>query len=203
LPNFESRSYSKLTVTRPLSTGGRSYQRHPTAVERARPRVRARQPTKGGVIATIEETIDVEVPVSTAYNQWTQFEEFPEFMEGVESVQQVDDTHLLWTAEIGGKREEWRAEITEQHPDHRVAWRSTDGPTNAGVVTFHRLDDATTRVSVQMDWEPEGAVESAGAALGADSRRVQGDLKRFKEFVERRGAETGAWRGNVDEPGSR
>jgi uncharacterized membrane protein len=154
-------------------------------------------------MATIEETIDVEVPVSTAYNQWTQFEEFPEFMEGVESVQQVDDTHLLWTAEIGGKREEWRAEITEQHPDHRVAWRSTDGPTNAGVVTFHRLDDATTRVSVQMDWEPEGAVESAGAALGADSRRVQGDLKRFKEFDERRGAETGAWRGNVDEPGSR
>ena len=148
-------------------------------------------------MARIEESIDVEVPVAVAYNQWTQFEEFPQFMEGVESVQQVDDTHLLWTAEIGGTREEWRAEITEQHPDERVAWHATEGRKNAGVVTFHRIDDATTRVMVQMDWEPEGAVESIGAASGADNRRVQGDLKRFKQLIESRGRESGAWRGEV------
>jgi uncharacterized membrane protein len=149
-------------------------------------------------MATIEESIEVEVPVRTAYDQWTQFEEFPQFMEGIESVQQIDDTHILWTAEIGGKREEWRAEITEQHPDHRIAWRSTEGRQNGGVVTFHRIADGTTRIMVQMDWEPEGALETAGAAVGADSRRVQGDLKRFKELIERRGAPTGAWRGEVE-----
>ena len=150
-------------------------------------------------MATVEESIEVEVPVTTAYNQWTQFEEFPQFMEGIESVQQIDDTHLLWTAEIGGKREEWRAEITEQHPDHRIAWRSTEGRQNGGVVTFHRIDDRTTRIMVQMEWEPEGALETAGAAVGADNRRVQGDLKRFKELIERRGTPTGAWRGEVEE----
>jgi uncharacterized membrane protein len=150
-------------------------------------------------MATVEESIEVEVPVTTAYNQWTQFEEFPQFMEGIESVQQIDDTHLLWTAEIGGKREEWRAEITEQHPDHRIAWRSTEGRPNGGVVTFHRIDDGTTRIMVQMEWEPEGALETAGAAVGADNRRVQGDLKRFKEMIERRGTPTGAWRGEVEE----
>ena len=149
-------------------------------------------------MATIEESIDVNVPVSTAYNQWTQFEEFPQFMEGVESVQQIDDTHLLWTAEIGGTQEEWRAEISEQTPDQRIAWHATEGKTNAGVVTFHRIDDNTTRVMLQMDWEPEGMKESAGAALGMDDRRVKGDLERFKELVERRGTETGAWRGEVE-----
>jgi uncharacterized membrane protein len=148
-------------------------------------------------MARIEESIEVNVPISTAYNQWTQFEEFPQFMEGIESVQQIDDTHLLWTASIGGKKEEWRAEITEQHPDHRVAWKATEGRQNAGVVSFHELDEGTTRVMVQMDWEPEGAVESIGAAGGADSRRVQGDLKRFKELIESRAHETGAWRGEV------
>jgi uncharacterized membrane protein len=159
--------------------------------------------TKEERMAHIEESIEVEVPVAVAYNQWTQFEEFPEFMEGVESVQQIDDTHLLWTAEVGGVREEWRAEITEQHPDHRVAWRSTEGRTNAGVVTFHRIDDGTTRVMVQMDWEPDGAKESVGAAVGADSRRVKGDLERFKELIERRGTPTGAWRGDVENAGER
>ncbi len=149
-------------------------------------------------MATIEESIEVNAPLSTVYNQWTQFEEFPEFMEGIESVQQIDDTHLLWTAEIGGQREEWRAEISEQKPDERVAWHATEGRTNAGVVTFHRIDDATTRVMLQMDWEPEGMKESAGAALGMDDRRVKGDLERFKELVERRGTETGAWRGEVE-----
>ena len=154
-------------------------------------------------MASIEEHIDVEVPVSTAYNQWTQFEEFPEFMGGIESVQQIDDTHLLWTAEIGGQREEWRAEITEQHPDHRIAWRSTDGRPNAGVVTFHQLDEARTRVSLQMDWEPDGAVERAGAAVGADSARVRADLEKFKELIESRGAESGAWRGEVENAADR
>ena len=150
-------------------------------------------------MATIEESIDVNVPVSTAYNQWTQFEEFPEFMEGIESVQQIDDTHLLWTAEIGGEREEWRAEISEQTPDQRISWHATEGKTNAGVVTFHRIDDDKTRVMLQLDWEPEGMKEKAGAAVGADSRRVKGDLERFKELIERRGTPTGAWRGEVEQ----
>jgi uncharacterized membrane protein len=145
----------------------------------------------------VEESIEIAVPVRTAYNQWTQFEEFPEFMDGVESVQQIDDTHLLWTAEIGGQRREWRAEITEQIPDERVAWKAIDADGPAGVVTFHRLDDNHTKLMVQMDFEPEGMLEKAGSALGADSRRVKGDLERFKEVIESRGAETGAWRGEV------
>jgi uncharacterized membrane protein len=149
-------------------------------------------------VASITESIDVNVPVSTAYNQWTQFEEFPKFMEGVESVLQLDDTHLRWVVEIGGKREEWTAEITEQRPDERVAWKAIEGHGNAGVVTFHRLSDNQTRVTVQMDYETEGLMETLGSAVGADSRRVKGDLERFKELVESRGAETGAWRGEVE-----
>lgn len=149
-------------------------------------------------MATITETIDVNVPVRTAYNQWTQFEKFPAFMEGIKSVEQLDATHLRWTAEIGGQKETWKAEITEQHPDHRVAWKSTEGRENAGVVTFHQLDESATRIAVQMDWDPEGMVEEAGAAVGSDSRRVKGDLERFKELIEGRGTETGAWRGEVE-----
>jgi uncharacterized membrane protein len=160
----------------------------------------AKQPRKGSSMAKIEESIEVEVPVETAYNQWTQFEEFPTFMEGIEQVQQVDDTHLRWVAEVGGKREEWDAEITEQHPDERVAWKATSGRGNAGVVTFHRIDDSQTKVMVQMDWEPEGVTEQIGASLGMDGRRVQSDLKRFKELVESRGSESGAWRGEVERP---
>jgi uncharacterized membrane protein len=148
-------------------------------------------------MSTIEQSIDVRVPVRTAYNQWTQFEEFPQFMEGVESVRQVDDRHLHWVAEIGGARREWDAEITEQHPDERVAWRSTDGAQNGGVVTFHHLDDATTRVMLQLEFDPQGFVESVGDATGFVRRRVSGDLERFKEFVESRGTETGAWRGDI------
>jgi uncharacterized membrane protein len=151
-------------------------------------------------MSTIEESIDVEVPVSTAYGQWTQFESFPQFMDGIERVEQVDDTHLHWVAEVGGARREWDAEITEQHPDHRVAWNATSGKGNAGVVTFHRIDDAQTRVMVQMDWEPEGVTEKIGTALGMDDRRVQGDLQRFKELIEKRGSESGAWRGEVENP---
>jgi len=145
----------------------------------------------------VEQSIEVGVPVRVAYDQWTQFEEFPEFMEGVESVQQIDDTHLLWTAEINGQREEWKAEITEQIPDQRIAWRSVDGKPNAGVVTFHPLDEARTRIVVQLEFEPEGVMQKVGSALGSDGRQVKGDLERFKEFVEKRGAETGAWRGSV------
>jgi uncharacterized membrane protein len=144
--------------------------------------------------------MDVHVPVDRAYNQWTQFESFPEFMGGVEEVRQLDDTHLHWVTKIGGVRREFDAEITEQHPDERVAWKSTDGTTHAGVVTFHRLDQENTRVTVQLDWEPEGAVEKAGAAVGIDERQVRADLGRFKEFIENRGSESGAWRGDVSRP---
>ena len=149
-------------------------------------------------MATVEESIEVNVPVSTAYNQWTQFEEFPQFMEGIKQVQQLDDTRLHWVAQTGGKDVEWDAVITEQHPDERVAWKSTDGKTNAGVVTFHRLDDNACKVMVQIEWEPEGILESLGASLGSDDRRVRGDLERFKELIESRGVASGAWRGDVD-----
>ena len=120
-------------------------------------------------------------------------------MEGVEEVRQLDDKHLHWVANIGGKRKEWRARITEQIPDERIAWRSEDGAFNAGVVTFHHISDNKTRVTLQMDYEPEGITEKAGDAIGIVSRRVQGDLERFKEFIEKRGRETGAWRGTIDE----
>jgi len=145
----------------------------------------------------VEKSIDVNVPVSTAYNQWTQFEEFPRFMEGVKEVRQLDDRTLEWTAEIAGNEETWTAEIVEQEPDLRVAWRSTSGAPNAGVVTFHRIDADTTRVMLQMEFEPQGAVEKAGDALGIPERRIEGDLERFKEFIESRGRETGAWRGEI------
>ena len=147
---------------------------------------------------TIEESIEIQVPVSTAYNQWTQFESFPQFMDGIERVQQTDDTHLHWVAEVGGHKREWDAEITEQHPDNRVAWRAIDPDGPNGVVTFHKLDDGHTKVMVQMDYNPEGASESVGSFVGLDSHRVKGDLKAFKEFVEGRAHETGAWRGNVE-----
>ena len=149
-------------------------------------------------MASVVESIDVEVPVSTAYNQWTQFEEFPRFMEGVKSVTQIDDTHVHWVAEVAGKEKEWDAEITEQHPDERVAWRATSGAENAGVVTFHHLNERTTRVTLQLDAEPEGPVETVGTALGFLQRRVKGDLERFKEFIEGRGRESGSWRGEVE-----
>ena len=147
----------------------------------------------------VEASIDVNVPVSTAYNQWTQFEEFPRFMEGVEKVRQLDDRTLEWTAEIAGNEETWRAEIDEQTPDQRIAWHSTEGARNAGVVTFHRLDDEQTRVMLQLEFEPEGAVQNVGDALGVPQRRIEGDLERFKEFIESRGVETGGWRGEIEQ----
>jgi uncharacterized membrane protein len=154
-------------------------------------------------MSTVEKSVDVNVPIQTAYNQWTQFEEFPRFMEGVKSVTQTDDTHLHWVAEIAGKDKEWDAEITEQHPDERVAWTSTSGARNAGVVTFHRLDDDTTRVTLQMDVDPEGLIENIGDWTGILDGRVEGDMKRFKEYIESRGVETGAWRGEVQSPSAR
>ena len=148
-------------------------------------------------MSTVVQSIDVRVPVRTAYNQWTQFEEFPRFMEGVEQVQQLDDTRLHWVAKVGGKKKEWDAKIVEQTPDERVAWKATSGAPNGGVVTFHRIDDTTTRVTVQMDVEPQDAMEKVGDAAGVPDRQVKKDLERFKEFVESRGKETGAWRGEV------
>jgi len=146
---------------------------------------------------SIESSINVQVPVRTAYNQWTQFEEFPRFMEGVKEVRQLDDQHVHWVAEIAGKEKEWDAEITEQIPDQRVAWRSVGGAPNAGVVEFRPLGAEETEVRVRMEYEPEGAVETIGTALQAADVRVKGDLRRFKEFIESRGAETGAWRGEI------
>ena len=148
-------------------------------------------------MSVIEKSIEINVPVSTAYNQWTQFEEFPKFMEGVTQVKQLDDTRLHWKAEIGGKAKEWDAEITEQIPDKRIAWRSRDGAKNAGAVTFHRLSDATSKVMLQLEYDPEGFVEHAGDAVGVVSQRVLGDLERFKKYIESLGQETGAWRGTV------
>ena len=147
---------------------------------------------------SVTKSIDVALPVQPVYNQWTQFESFPQFMDGVEEVRQLDDKRLHWKASIGGKTEEWDAEITEQHPDHRVAWKSTTGARNGGVVTFHQIDPSNTRVTVQMDYETDGVVEKVGDMLGAVDRKVQGDLERFKEFIEARGASTGAWRGDIE-----
>ncbi|MDF5755291.1 SRPBCC family protein [Spongiactinospora sp. TRM90649] len=148
-------------------------------------------------MSTIEHSIDVHVPVRTAYNQWTQFESFPEFMEGVESVKQLDDVRTAWVVEIAGVRREFEAEITEQRPDERVAWRSLDHPKQAGVVTFHRIDERTCRVMLQMEHDPEGFAETAADWLQITRLRVRGDLERFKRFIEGRGGETGAWRGEV------
>jgi uncharacterized membrane protein len=149
-------------------------------------------------MASIEQSVEVNVPVRVAYNQWTQFEEFPRFMEGVESVRQLDDKRLHWRANIGGKIKEWDAEISEQRPDERIAWTSRGGAHNAGVVTFHRLADDRSKVMLQLDYDPQGVVENVGDAVGVVSARVKGDLQRFKEFIESRGHETGAWRGEID-----
>jgi uncharacterized membrane protein len=148
-------------------------------------------------MSSIEKSITVNVPVRTAYNQWTQFESFPHFMEGVQEVTQLNDKGLHWRTNVGGKEEQFDTEITEQVPDQRIAWCSTTGRKHAGVVTFHRLNDSQTRVMLQMEYEPEGAMENVGDMLGVVSRRVEGDLERFKQFLESRGTETGAWRGEI------
>jgi uncharacterized membrane protein len=145
----------------------------------------------------INESIDVDVPVRVAYDQWTQFESFPEFMDGVEKVVQVDDTTVDWTASIAGRTKQWRARIIEQQPDELVSWRSIDGARNDGAVSFEQLGPNRTRVVLDLDVEPDGAVESVGDALGIVEGRVRGDLERFKTFIEGRQVATGAWRGEV------
>ena len=148
-------------------------------------------------MSQFEEGIEVNVPVKTAYNQWTQFEDFPQFMEGVKECKQITDSRLRWRAEILGVEREWEAEIDEQTPDQRIAWHAIDGTTNAGVVTFHRIDDNTCKVMLQLEFEPEGIVEAAGDFLGVLKTQLKGDLKKFKGFIESRGQETGAWRGEI------
>jgi uncharacterized membrane protein len=149
------------------------------------------------IMSLIEKTIELNVPVRTAYNQWTQFEEFPMFMEGVKHVKQLDDKRLYWKANIAGKDEEWQAEITEQIPDQCIAWSSRGGALNAGVVTFQPLSDAKSRMMLHLKYDPKGFVEQVGDATGLVTHRVEGDLKRFKDYIESRGRETGAWRGQV------
>lgn len=149
-------------------------------------------------MATVQDTIEVQQPVRTVYNQWTQFEDFPQFMEGVEKVKQLDDTRLHWIAEIAGVRREWDAQIVRQEPDRVIAWASTSGPANAGEVRFQPAGADSTGVTLVLEFEPEGAVEKAGEKLGVVQKRVKGDLNRFKKFVEQRGVETGAWRGSVN-----
>jgi uncharacterized membrane protein len=145
----------------------------------------------------VEKAIEVGCPVRTAYNQWTQFEAFPRFMAGVKEVKQLDDTHLHWHAEIWGKDKEWDAEITEQVPDQVISWRSTTGAANGGVVRFEPRGTDRTLVRLTMEYEPEGLVEKVGDVVGAFSQRVQSTMDDFKKFIESRGAETGAWRGEV------
>jgi uncharacterized membrane protein len=152
-------------------------------------------------MSTVKETVEVDVPIHTAYNQWTQFEEFPNFMEGVEEVRQLDDRHNHWTTKIAGVRREFDTEIVDQLPDERVTWRTTSGDTHQkGTVRFQRLDDTHTRVELVMDVEPSGAVEKAGDMLGTIDRQIKGDMKRFKQYIEKRGGESGAWRGRI-QPG--
>lgn len=146
---------------------------------------------------TVEKSIVVDVPVNTAYNQWTQFEEFPQFMEGVEEVRQEGDSHTHWRANIAGKEVEWDADITEQTPDQRVSWRSTTGAHNAGTVSFQPQGADRTNVTLRLEYEPEGFFENIGSALGFVDSRIKGDLERFKAFIEQRGRETGAWRGEI------
>jgi len=142
-------------------------------------------------MSSIMQSVDVKVPVGTAYNQWTHFEEFPRFMHSVAEIHQVDDTHVHWVLDIGGVRREFDAEITERQPDERIAWNSMSGPRHAGVVTFHRLDPTTTRVTAQLEVEPDGFVENIADKAGVLRRRVKGDMKRFREYLETHGEETG------------
>ena len=147
----------------------------------------------------VEKVIEVDRPVSTVYNQWTQFEEFPSFMEGVKEVRQLDDTHLHWRAEVWGKEKEWDVEITEQEPDTRISWKSVEGAPNAGTVRFEPLGADRTRVRLIMAYDPEGAVENMGDALGIFTSNVEHSVEGFKRFIESRGTETGGWRGEVDD----
>ncbi|TML73159.1 MAG: SRPBCC family protein [Actinobacteria bacterium] len=148
---------------------------------------------------TVTETIEVAAPISVVYNQWTQFEDFPLFMDGIDHVQQLDDTRLHWSATVAGKSAEWDAKILEQHVDRQISWISEDGKATRGTVTFEQITPERTLVSLSMSYQAEGLAETVGSAAGLDSRRVRGDLERFKELVESRGAESGGWRGEIKE----
>lgn len=154
-------------------------------------------------MASLTESVDVNSDIHTVYNQWTQFETFKEFIKGIDKISQLDDIHTHWVVTVAGAQREFDTEITEQHPDERVAWKSTGGTVHAGVVTFHRLDDDQTRLTAQIDWDPDGVVEKAGAMLNVDNAQVKSALRQFKSFVESRGGETGSWRGEVDPPHAR
>ena len=161
-------------------------------------KLRGKQSANGTGISTIDESIEVAVPVKTAYNQWTQFEEFPLFMEGVDDVKQRDDTRLHWVATIGGHTAEWDAKILEQHPDTQISWISEDGKKTRGTVSFEPIGESKTLIRLSMSYQAEGPIEQLGSAAGLDAQRVRGDLKRFKDLIESRGTESGEWRGEID-----
>jgi uncharacterized membrane protein len=162
-----------------------------------RDRVSGRGGGKSSGARTIDEAIEIEVPVATAYNQWTQFEDFPLFMEGIDHVEQLDDARLHWVASIAGRKAEWDAKILEQHPDRQISWISEDGKKTRGTASFEPLGPSKTRIRLSMSYQAEGPAETLGSASGLDAKRVRGDLQRFKELIESRGAESGAWRGEV------
>ena len=188
-----------------LLLGGAGAATAVVAVPAVRARVLGLLGTKnrlGSIVAgssptTITEEIEVDAPLRTVYNQWTQFEEFPEFMDGVETVEQLDETRLRWVAKVAGKRAEWEAKILHQDPDERIGWQSTDGKLTTGTVSFEPIGDERTQIRLAMTYTAEGPLERAGSAVGLDNRRVRGDLERFKELIEGRGTESGAWRGEI------
>jgi uncharacterized membrane protein len=167
------------------------------AAFRFRSKVPVERLRRGRGVNTLDESVEVGVPVSTAYNQWTQFEDFPLFMEGVDHVQQLDDTRLHWVATIAGQTAEWDAKIVEQHPDSQISWVSEDGRKTRGTVSFEPVDDSRALIRLSMSYKAESPAEAAGSAAGLDARRVRADLQRFKELIESRGEESGAWRGEV------
>lgn len=154
---------------------------------------------RGATAATsvVQETLELELPVATVYNQWTQFEQFPRFMDGVEQVRQLDDSRLHWVASVGGRRAEWDAKILEQHPDRQISWASEDGRTTRGTVSFEPLGDKRTLLTLSMSYQLEGIQERLGSAVGFDRRRVRGDLERFKQLIESQASESGGWRGEI------
>jgi uncharacterized membrane protein len=161
-------------------------------------KLRGHHGANGTGISTIDESIEVAVPVTTAYNQWTQFEEFPLFMEGVDDVQQRDDTRLHWVATIGGHTAEWDAKILEQHPDTQISWISEDGKKTRGTVSFEPIGESKTLIRLSMSYQATGPIEQVGSAAGLDAKRIKGDLKRFKDLIESRGTESGEWRGEIE-----
>jgi uncharacterized membrane protein len=182
-----------------LKQGMQDQWRHTTEIGSRLASTVGRRGMEGHRMHRVEKIIEVDQPVSTVYNQWTQFEEFPKFMAGVLEVRQLDETHLHWRAEVFGKQEEWDAEITEQEPDKRISWKSISGPSNAGTVRFEPIGENRTRVRLVMSYATDGAIEAVGSSLGAVNAQLQTSVEQFKTFIESRGGETGAWRGEVSD----